>query len=77
VPWTVSPLITILGSGIYDLQSNNGLFPRITDKGHANRYEAGTFQVIPVPEPATYAILGSFMAFALFTRSRKAAKRVV
>lgn len=76
VPWTVNPILTPLGSALYDLAANNGLYPTIVDSGPANRYEAGTFLFTAVPEPSTYMMLGSFIAFALLLRSRKTAKQI-
>jgi len=61
-------LITFIGSSRYGDPGSTG-FPTIIDGSPANRYYAGNFQFVGVPEPSFYALaVTSLLAFAALAR---------
>lgn len=64
-------LISFVGVSRYT--SNTSLvFPTTLDGGPANRYDAGTFQFVAVPEPGTFALVGLALSAIGLARRRRA-----
>jgi hypothetical protein len=64
--------LTFVGGGRVS-DNGPGVFPARLDGGPVNRYLAGTFEFVPIPEPATWALigLGAMLATVCSLRRRR------
>jgi hypothetical protein len=74
-PWTTDGAggaVLFVGGGRIGRSGNPSTYPTELDGGPADRYAAGTFQYVVVPEPSLVALLGLAFTSVACLRSRRA-----